>query len=537
MAESEGDRQSASRQSGRYVFPGDKYVRPGIDDRPDPNVVLSDADKEAIARLAVRMSSNYAEPSATQPGVQATRMTAETAPAVAAATIDAAVPDPESSFLDLRDPMVAADGTRPSRADVLRLKIGFVVAAVLCAIPWSAATGVLMPELFDRIDHASAVGAFCLLNGFGAVVAFASQTFFTAVSDGTRSSLGRRTIWIVAGGLLAGLMIWALSSLADVVKATGVLTLLWCVAQICYNLMLGPLAVSLSDRVPDKFRASADSWYGAAMVVGQTIGGFAAVAFVGDIPRGLGWGAAVLAVTGVVTVAIWPREHSSLEMHLPAHSVDEAFSVLRVRGLAPGFRRVFWSRLLAMTAMGSVTMVAYFFVKFRVVGAGLGADGGAVSDGTTVSERAALLIAWMGLVTLVMALLAARVSGPIAERIGAWWASLASAALIAVGALMPVVMPDRIGVLLFAALAGFGFDLFNAVGQELATSVLADPRTAGRVLGVLNLAPVLGAVAAAVIVAALFAATGDFTAIFGAATVCALASAVFVVSVRGAISE
>ena len=510
MAESEGDRQSASRQSGRYVFPGDKYVRPGIDDRPDPNVVLSDADKEAIARLAVRMSSNYAEPSATQPGVQATRMTAETAPAVAAATIDAAVPDPESSFLDLRDPMVAADGTRPSRADVLRLKIGFVVAAV---------------------------GAFCLLNVFGAVVAFASQTFFTAVSDGTRSSLGRRTIWIVAGGLLAGLMIWALSSLADVVKATGVLTLLWCVAQICYNLMLGPLAVSLSDRVPDKFRASADSWYGAAMVVGQTIGGFAAVAFVGDIPRGLGWGAAVLAVTGVVTVAIWPREHSSLEMHLPAHSVDEAFSVLRVRGLAPGFRRVFWSRLLAMTAMGSVTMVAYFFVKFRVVGAGLGADGGAVSDGTTVSERAALLIAWMGLVTLVMALLAARVSGPIAERIGAWWASLASAALIAVGALMPVVMPDRIGMLLFAALAGFGFDLFNAVGQELATSVLADPRTAGRVLGVLNLAPVLGAVASAVIVAALFAATGNFTAIFGAATVCALASAVFVVSVRGAISE
>ena len=519
----------------RYAFPGDEYVRPGIDDRPDPNVVLSEADKEAIARLSVRMASNYAESSSTQPGVQATRMAAESAPAVAAATIDAAVPDPGSSFLDMRDPMVAADGTRPSRTDVLRLKIGFVVAAVLCAVPWSAATSVLIPELFDQIDHASAVTSFCWLSGLSAVVAFASQTFFTASSDGTRSSVGRRTIWIVIGGLLAGLMMWALSSLASAVRSPGVLIVMWCLAQVCYNLMLGPLVASLSDRVPDKFRALADSWYGTAMVAGQTIGVFAGLAFVGGIPSGLSWGALVLALTGIVTVVIWPREHSSLEMQLPGHSVDDAFSMLRIRAMAPGFRRVFWSRLFAMTAMGSVTMVTYFFAKFSIFGAGVSADG--IASGATVQQQSALLVAWMGLVTLVMSLVGAWVSGPIAERIGSWWPSLVSAVLVAVGALMPVILPNQAGMLLFAALAGFGFSLFNATGQELATSVLADPRTAGEALGVLNLASVFSAVVAAVIVAVLYAVTGNFMAIFVAAIICSLLSAVFVASVKGVAAE
>ncbi len=35
-------------------FPNSDYVRPGIDDRPDLDKALTDEDKAAVARLAVR---------------------------------------------------------------------------------------------------------------------------------------------------------------------------------------------------------------------------------------------------------------------------------------------------------------------------------------------------------------------------------------------------------------------------------------------------------------------------------------------------
>ena len=107
------------------------YIRPGIDDRPDYDKALSDEDKASVARLAREDRRLPPEASAKQPEAQAARLTVAGGASVAAAGVDTAVPDYASSFLDMRDPMTSADGVKPSRTDVLRLKWAFALAAVL----------------------------------------------------------------------------------------------------------------------------------------------------------------------------------------------------------------------------------------------------------------------------------------------------------------------------------------------------------------------------------------------------------------------
>ena len=122
------------------------YVRPGIDDRPDYDKALSKEDKASVARLAREDRRLPPEASAKQPGAQTARLTAAGGASAAAAGVEAAVPDYSLSFLDMRDPMTAADGTKPSRAGVLRLKWAFALAAVLITAPWTMLNLIAIPN-------------------------------------------------------------------------------------------------------------------------------------------------------------------------------------------------------------------------------------------------------------------------------------------------------------------------------------------------------------------------------------------------------
>ena len=47
------DQQQPNEFPAPKPLPGSVYIRPGIDDRPDYDKVLSPEDKSAVARLAV----------------------------------------------------------------------------------------------------------------------------------------------------------------------------------------------------------------------------------------------------------------------------------------------------------------------------------------------------------------------------------------------------------------------------------------------------------------------------------------------------
>ena len=112
-------------------LPGQVFIRPGIDDRPDYEKTLTPEAKAAMRRLSVQQHPRIPEASNERPETQAARIASEGgAPLTAAAHLDVAVPNLESSFLDLRDPMTAPDGTKPTAMQANRLVAGFALGSM-----------------------------------------------------------------------------------------------------------------------------------------------------------------------------------------------------------------------------------------------------------------------------------------------------------------------------------------------------------------------------------------------------------------------
>lgn len=146
------DQQQLNEFPAPKPLPGSVYIRPGIDDRPDYDKVLSPEDKSAVARLAVHQPRRKVEASVTQAETQVAQMTSEGSPAAAAASVDTAVPDMGSAYVDMRDPVVSADGQRPNPGQVTRLSWGFAVGATMAIVPWAALNLLALPAVIAKVS-------------------------------------------------------------------------------------------------------------------------------------------------------------------------------------------------------------------------------------------------------------------------------------------------------------------------------------------------------------------------------------------------
>lgn len=467
-----------------------QYERPGIDDRPDLDKALSDRDKVAIDRLGVPMKRKRAGASSVHnPQTQATQMKGSSASGIGGglstlASVDTAVPDESSAFMDMRDPMVSADGHRPTKTELIRLGVGFTLSAVACAIPWVALSSIILPRVLETIDPTSKVAMVGLINALGSIVALVSNIVFGTFSDLTRSRFGKRTPWIVIGGLITGVSIGGIAG----ATTTTAIVILWCLAQMGYNMMLAPYVATMSDRVPDKVRGTISGFYGTGIAVGQTLGSLVGAALLAQGETGIfaAWmmGMGIFGLCGIVVVLIWPRE---------ANNRNEARRNITPRMIVASFRPPrhapdFYYALVGRTLMmGGYWMINTYqlYIAQDYVFAG-------DSDATT---KAAELIATMAIITLVVSLIAAAASGPITDRLGMRKIPVALAScLFAVGALMPLLFRSPAGMYLFAAIAGLGYGVYNAIDQALNVAVLPNPKEAGKDLGILNLANTLSTV-------------------------------------------
>ena len=496
-------------------LPGQIFVRPGIDDRPDLDKALTPEDKAALARLTVRQNPRQPEASGDPPEVQAAQMSAEGAPMAAAARIDTAVPNLESSFLDLRDPMVDADGYRPSAAEMTRMNIGFALGAVLCAAPLGALNTVLVPVLVDRLAGAGRTLPLALLVAVGVVVSVLSNAVVAVLSDHTRMEIGRRTPWILGGGAVAALFTLPLGAATNVV----LLTLVWCLVQIGYVMLSTPIAAAFGERIPDKFRSRADAYRGIGLTVGQLLGAVVAVLMVHTPNGAIRLCSVLFLLAGVVSVLVLPRERSSVEIRSRAIEQHEFFSRYRMPKGAPNFVRVLVARLV-MTAGVAVTGVFLWYIVLYTV------SGGDLDAAVPVMAGAAVA-------SFVGGLVATLVLGPVADH----WEdgripSVLACALYVVGLAVPCVTPSAVGVIVYALLSGCAYVIFDGISQRQAASVLPDIHTAGRNLAVLNLAAQAGSVIGALLGALALFAVGTYQVLFPVAIVAVVVAAAEIWSIH-----
>ena len=81
-----------------------------------------------------------------------------------------------------------------------------------------------------------------VINAIGSIVALLANVIFGTLSDLTRSRFGRRTPWIIAGGFIAGLSIGSIAF----TRSQVAIVVLWCLAQMGYNMMLAPYVATMS---------------------------------------------------------------------------------------------------------------------------------------------------------------------------------------------------------------------------------------------------------------------------------------------------
>jgi MFS family permease len=151
-----------------------------------------------------------------------------------------------------------------SRGFIALYAIGYVGAYVALITPVATTLALKVGEL----DPAGKEASLGLIAAIGALMAIVSNALSGALSDRTRSSLGRRRPWIIwgsAGGVVALAIVGFAPTLV-------VATIGWVLAQLTLNMVLAALQALLPDQVPLEQRARVSAVLGISQQVSPLLG-------------------------------------------------------------------------------------------------------------------------------------------------------------------------------------------------------------------------------------------------------------------------
>ena len=142
--------------------------------------------------------------------------------------------------------------------------IGYVGSYVALITPVVTTLAIKIAQL-DPVGKETSLG---LIAALGAFVAIISNLLTGALSDRTKSRLGRRRPWII-GGALGGVVALGIVGFAP---NLGVVAVGWALAQLTLNMVLAALQALLPDQVPLAQRARVSAVLGIAQQVSPVVG-------------------------------------------------------------------------------------------------------------------------------------------------------------------------------------------------------------------------------------------------------------------------
>ncbi|MFT4029210.1 MAG: MFS transporter [Protaetiibacter sp.] len=360
------------------------------------------------------------------------------------------------------------------RGKLLKLLLWMLPANISIFILWGAIPGLLLALQVAAIDEENKVANLALVTTIGAFAAMVAQPVAGAISDRTRSRFGRRAPWMVAGALIGGLALVGMA-FANTLVMIGIG---WVIVQIAYNFAQGPLSAILPDRVPVRARGTFAAIGGAATMVGA-IGGQVVGA---SLAQNIGAGYVGLAGFTLVIITLFvvfnPDRSSKDQVNPPFRLLDflHTFWVSPLKH--PDFFWAFAGRLLLFTGYFGVTGYNLYVLNDYI--------------GIGDLEASTAYVPLLGLLGLAGTLPAILVSGPLSDKIGRRKIFVfISSVVVAVGLLVPWIMPTIGGMMIMAVVIGLGFGAFMAVDQALMTEVLPSAESYAKDLGVVNIAATL----------------------------------------------
>ena len=397
-----------------------------------------------------------------------------------------------------------------------RYLFGFLVWTVLNAIAFYMTASIMIPQRLKDIGVANPDATLGAINAAGAILSIFYAVFIGAFSDRTRSRFGRRTPWILGGAVLYGVAIWVIS-----LPTSGLtIGIAYCIGLIGLNAVQAPLLTIISDRVPEDFRATASAAVGGGGVAGQAIGMLIASLFINHVEIGFIVAAVFALLSGVLSIIIFPREPSNVDMPREETSVGQ----ILIHTLTPPTKGAsdFWKAFICRTCL----LVAYQMItSYQLY---------ILQDHIGLSNTdAAKAISVMAIITMIVSFIAAIISGPLSDAIKRRKPPILVACILyAIGIAMPWFIPSVAGMFLFAGIAGFGYGMYSAVDQALNVDVLPNKKDAGKDLGILNIATCAGQAIGSFVTSSIVTMTHNYNLVFPTAIVIALCAGASVLTIK-----
>jgi len=402
---------------------------------------------------------------------------------------------------------------------------------------------LLLPLQLDTPDDADGWIAGVIWSGVvlaaGGVASIVVGPIAGALSDRTRSRLGRRRPWALGGSWLAAAALVA-TAFADGPWLIGAA---WIGVSVGFAAASAAFTALIADQLTTQ-RGAASGAVGSAQALGLVVGVGVIALLELDIVTGYLLLAVLMAVVGtvaalllpdpVVDVSPTPARHPDAR-HPDAQHPDARDATAhepsghpaRPRRLEalhdPDFLWVVSGRLVVNIGNGLGTALLLFFLLYGLRRPAAGAE-----------DDLLLLI----LVYTVFVVLASVAGGWLSDRTQRRTGIVVASALIqAVAAVVLAVAPAYGTTLIAGALLGVGYGAFTSVGLALATDLLPSEADHARDLGIVNVAANLGQLLGPLVGALLVAAVGGFWLLFAAAAAFSVAGALMTARVRPARSS
>ncbi|MBU2167863.1 MAG: MFS transporter [Alphaproteobacteria bacterium] len=387
----------------------------------------------------------------------------------------------------------------------------YTLAQIGAFIAFIPMLNLLLPLKAEAVDLSGKAILLSQVTVLGAIVAGFANLAAGILSDATRGRWGRRRPWI-AGGAVAVAGAHGLVYLAD-----GLWSLIAAVVafQVALNLMFGPLNAVLADRVPDRQKGTVSALQGLALpAAGLFSAVVLAMALGGLAERFLITALAVPLLVLPFALLVPDRSEAGLPVARPR---------LSLRVLADrDFRLAFTSRLLVQVSITLNVLYLLFYLQ----------DVATLPDlSATAAETA---FGWLLTAGTLGGLIFGFVGGILSDRTRRRRLLVMSGGLLmAVGAGLMVAQPVWPGPLLAQIVFGIGLGLYSTVDIALVAEVLPDRSSAGRDLGVMNLAITMPQIAAPLIgLGVLLAFGGELRWVFAISAAFALVGAIAVMGIR-----
>ncbi len=383
----------------------------------------------------------------------------------------------------------------------------YIAAVTLAYFGLTGATFAPLQNVIPRmIENAASPSAKAidlgLVTGLGALAAVVANPLAGHVSD-RRASIDNRSGMVLAGIVSGGLFLYLLGRQDSIAG----ITVFWVLSQVAVNAVYASLPASIVDQVPP------DNWGSVWGLVGtaQALGLVAGFAIVGVIFPGISTGMTALVIFYVVAVLPFTVAAARLPKTAGQSTrIDVGFLAELARH--SGFRSVWLGRFLVILANTIALLYLYYYLQdvihYRKPGEGqlilvtiatFATALAAVSAGRLADRSGRYRI------YVVRAVVAMAVAGFVLAAIGTW--PIAVAAAFALGA---------------------GYGVVASAGQALSAQVLPDIASAGRDLGIMNVANTVPQVIGPPVAAALIYAGAGYRGLFAFAALLALLAAYIV---------